>query len=554
MRPLAWSDVQQWRYHRIDEVRYLLSGQRDVVGAAAQDIRDACHRFTSQGLAATAARTKAGELIEKHEEHAYVLAEWMLASAELETGVSEVVALVDSAKELAEQGYSSIDAVGNVIGTQCDVELHGSGCLCASYQVRAQVMVGQACELAAEVDMRYRDRIRPLINGSLVLSEAGVRHGIAAGLPMLPESTWSPTEVAAWWSELSAEDKEQLISGHPDLIGNLDGIDAASRDRANRLRLPALLEQARSELAAIESELHAMRGGAALIFGGRGANAWLHTEVADRYYEAQARVADLETISEALATPRADREPVSLLTLDVTGARTKAAVALGNVDAAAHVGVYVTGRGTNITDTLAGALRQIGNVCNTVDGRIRTQEGLAMVAWLGYDAPQMGADPAVLTTGSAQQGAQGLASFVSGIDASRDSAHREVHLSVLGHSYGSTTGSFAATLLGTHVVDDLVLFGSPGTGVISLSEYALPQGNIWATAMPEGDIVPLLGPDFIFGKGATDLEGVNLLSNDATDWPGYHQAKDHWVGTHSAFLEPGTQTLIDIAQVVVGRK
>ena len=60
----------------------------------------------------------------------------------------------------------------------------------------------------------------------------------------------SAQEVASWWSSLSDDDKQWMIEQHPDVIGNLEGVDYTSRNQANRIMLPRLQPQAKEELDA----------------------------------------------------------------------------------------------------------------------------------------------------------------------------------------------------------------------------------------------------------------------------------------------------------------
>ena len=100
-------------------------------------------------------------------------------------------------------------------------------------------------------------------------------------------------------------------------------------------------------------------------------------------------------------------------------------------------------------------------------------DAVAAVTWLDYEAPQwdelLEPSHSVLLPLDAERAGAPLASFVVGIDAARE---RAPHLTLLGHSYGSTTAGFALQV-GTGV-DDAVLFGSPGLGT---SERRGPAGG-----------------------------------------------------------------------------
>lgn len=86
-----------------------------------------------------------------------------------------------------------------------------------------------------------------------------------------------------------------------------------------------------------------------------------------------------------------------------------------------------------------------------------------MVEFFGYDAPPGAVEAS--STVMANNGAPKLASFLNGIDAAREHGAGDAHITVAGHSYGSTTAGIAATLVNDGVIDDIVQFGSPGSGV-----------------------------------------------------------------------------------------
>lgn len=103
-----------------------------------------------------------------------------------------------------------------------------------------------------------------------------------------------------------------------------------------------------------------------------------------------------------------------------------------------------------------------------------------MVSFFGYDAP-----PGVIrasNTNMAQAGAEKLSSFLTGIDAAREHGAGDAHITVAAHSYGSTTAGIAATLVGDGVIDDLVQFGSPGSGVQDVGEFHVPEGHTYVSA------------------------------------------------------------------------
>ena len=103
-----------------------------------------------------------------------------------------------------------------------------------------------------------------------------------------------------------------------------------------------------------------------------------------------------------------------------------------------------------------------------------------MVEFFGYDAPPGAVEAS--STVMANNGAPKLASFLNGIDAAREHGAGDAHIAVAAHSYGSTTAGIAATLVGDGVIDDLVQFGSPGSGVQDVGEFHVPEGHTYVSA------------------------------------------------------------------------
>jgi hypothetical protein len=161
----------------------------------------------------------------------------------------------------------------------------------------------------------------------------------------------------------------------------------------------------------------------------------------------------------------------------------------------------------------------------------------AVVAWLGYPTPSM-LSLSVLTPRRAEAAAPALRAFVDEVAAARPAAR----LSVLCHSYGSVVCARAAEGL---PASDIVLFGSPGTGVDDVAALRTTAA-VWA------------------GLGAGDLVGrvphVRLrlpfvtvgFGTDPTS-PGFG-ARVFPAGdsAHSDYLKAGSESLDSIARIVMG--
>ncbi|MEU3473199.1 alpha/beta hydrolase [Rhodococcus sp. NPDC006774] len=358
---------------------------------------------------------------------------------------------------------------------------------------------------------------RRLVGGT---SAASVATAVAASVPR----DGSPAANAAFWSALSPAARTRLLVEQSALIGNLDGLPGRVRDSANRRVLAA----ERLRLRAVEVELQ--KELADNVFGGMFSDADAGLE------QTRTRLASLDAIDATLA-----QGARQLLVLDNSSyEETLAAVAVGDVDSATHVAVFVPGLDSTVHGNLLRYDGDMENVKDTVSQLV--SESAAAVTWLDYQAPQLGwslldPDRSVASDAAARAGADRLVPFLDGLDAARAS---DPHLSVLAHSYGSLT---AATALRDDTgVDDFVALGSPGFGTHSVADLRLPVGHVFA-AEAEGDIVADLGA---FGRDPGALDGVTVLSTERSD--GGHDS----IG-HSDYLTEGSTSGRNTALVVADR-
>ena len=262
-------------------------------------------------------------------------------------------------------------------------------------------------------------------------------------------------------------------------------------------------------------------------------------------------------------------DPISLLTLQDDGRRVKAAVAQGDVDHAKHIATFVPGIGTTVEGSLHKYIRQAGNLRQAAadQGNIPLKD-VATISWLGYDAPgepKFGNLGDIASPNLAKAGSDRLAGFLTGMQASREYGAGDAHMSIVGHSYGSTTSGMAATKVKHGVIDDLALCGSPGMGTYDANDYRVDRNHLWVSGVPKGDSVQgiggaKIGPYGGLGKNPMDPDsGFTHLSDDATGAPNYNRdapPSDTSLNfdNHSIYLENGTETLQDFGRVVAGVK
>jgi len=219
------------------------------------------------------------------------------------------------------------------------------------------------------------------------------------------------------------------------------------------------------------------------------------------------------------------------------GAQGRVAIGIGDVDTADHVAVMVPGLGSDVRSYLA----PLTDSALRVQDRAQRAAGdspTATVAWMGYDAPEF---DDVAGDGAAERGADLLAADLLGWQEARDSLP---HLTVVGHSYGSTTAGTSMRDYRTGT-DDLVLVGSPGPNVETAAELRVPSGHVFVGGSSR-DPVSYLDR---FGADPThrDFGAIRFQAEDVT-----RNDTRLDVADHSKYFDPRTESLYNVARVVVG--
>lgn len=208
--------------------------------------------------------------------------------------------------------------------------------------------------------------------------------------------------------------------------------------------------------------------------------------------------------------------------------------ALGDVATADHVAVIVPGNGHD----LGNYLTERGPVAPRARGQllIRTMQAMAphrrvaVVVWVGYHAPPGLA--AAASNGPARAGARDLARLT-------DYLPRSAHLTLIGHSYGSTVCGLA---LASARAEDCVALGSPGMGVWRGAELGTGT-HLWA-AQAESDWIRWFPRARLgrLGLGRSplhpDLGATRFGTGDVTG--------------HCGYYAEGSESLCNIARIAVG--
>ncbi|MFF4342218.1 alpha/beta hydrolase [Kitasatospora sp. NPDC001540] len=324
--------------------------------------------------------------------------------------------------------------------------------------------------------------------------------------PYVPDNT-DPARSAAWWRSLTPEQQQSLLALHPELVGRLDGLPATVRDRANRLVLAQRLD--------------GLEAGNA-----RGSGL--------TYEQWGSLQSGLRALAERLDGEGGEHgeQPLLLLALDPDGDG-RAVVASGDPDTADHTAVLVPGTGTTLRQ-VPGQLDRIGLLRDAGQQAAGPGQRVAVVSWLGYDAPE--ADGSVLTTDRAEAGAADLRRFTGGLRVA-GGGHRS-HLTVIGHSYGTTTVGAAAAGGAGLQADDLVAVASPGMAAEHAADLHLDPAHVWVgTARDDGVSLATgttLGPD-----PTLPAFGARSIGIDTSG--------------HSGYWDPGSESLANQGRIIAGR-
>jgi alpha/beta hydrolase family protein len=373
---------------------------------------------------------------------------------------------------------------------------------------------------------------------------AGAADPADAALATAPDGHASPAEVKTWWDGLSRTAQLALLAASPGSVGNRDGIPPWARDAANTVALDRDL----ADWGQLEEE------------------GLLTDDEAKWLGNARAARDAREAIGQGLDP--VTREPIrtQLYLYDPTafGGDGAVAVSAGDLGTADNVAVVVPGFGT---DGESAAYQ--GERALTLYEASRNLDGgqtNASMFWIGYDAPDNapwdeGWDGAgVVSEDLATRGGDRLADTVDGLRDSRNGT--PAHLTVIGHSYGSTTLGHAAHDHGLPA-NDLVFVGSPGVGgdTDHADDLRIDPDHVWAGANSRDPIAALgnhgwfhlesamfgagLGDDPVedaFGAHRFEAESTTRADDDGLDA----------LADHAKYFDHDTESLYDIGQVVNG--
>ncbi len=533
---VTWSDIRRWDPEKIGLLAHSLVDTSVVLTEDMEALERLSESLEWTGAAADAARAEIHSL-----RGGYVRASDQLTS--IGTCVEDlayamyplVASVLDCDREARESGADITDDGGVVdrmpLYSSASEDAWGLG---RDRLRRIRDLRDRATELLTRAQYLDMEGVATLADSlSATGADVSTVPAAARGLDAAPAEPAVPTRKsapanAAFWDSLTMADRTRLLVDRPDLIGNVDGFPAVVRDSANRRMLVS--ERTRLEKVATDLQNRLNHN----IFGGILDNADAGLA------QTRKRLAALDAITATL--DQGDRQ---LLVLDNrSGEDTLAAIAVGNVDTATHVAVFVPGLDSDVQGDLRRYDEDMDSLKTTVEQLLPKDppETAACVTWMNYQAPHLGwnllnPDRSVVSGSAAIAGGERLSTFLDGLDAARA---EDPHLSLLGHSYGSLTAAYGVRGADDTGVDDLVVVGSPGLGTGTVAELSVPPGHIFVGEASD-DRVADLG---VFGTDPSRLEGTEKLP---TEGSGYLPA----VG-HGGYFAESTTAQHNSALVVAG--
>ncbi|WP_327162998.1 alpha/beta hydrolase [Streptomyces zaomyceticus] len=347
-----------------------------------------------------------------------------------------------------------------------------------------------------DLDKRY---------GGAHAQEDATRVAAFAGIDKkdIPDGT-DPQRSADWWKGLDEEDKRLYLAAYPEQIGGLDGLPTTTRDQANRTVLDMRLND------------YALREGS-LGYHDRSSY--------------QGLLAMKDRLDKSDSAPEHKR--LHLLGFSTEGDG-RAIVAVGNPDKAAHTAVSVPGTDNqldNFTDSIDRAEKLQDSAGAWSEGG---SEDVAVIAWLDYDAPEL--DASVATPARAENDAETLRDFTHGLRVSHEGERS--HMTVIGHSYGSTMVGTADSGGRGLDTDDMIVVGSPGMNVDRADQLHVSPSRLWVGVGSDDGVVNWAADKTLGPNPADSGFGAEHMYVDTSE--------------HSDYWNDGSQSLDNQGRVIAG--
>lgn len=203
------------------------------------------------------------------------------------------------------------------------------------------------------------------------------------------------------------------------------------------------------------------------------------------------RLADIAGIRKSLTTP--DSHLVFVARPEDPSQMIPAAVSVGDPYAAEHISVTVPGVGSTTRKSLPIMTAEIGELvkeAQAITKVTKMPDSVAAIAFMGYQPPLTMTSPEMLDDDLAQAGAQSLRSFLGSLNSAAKPGHTTA---LFGHSYGSLMSGIALKGGASAMVDNAVLYGSPGFQAAAPADMGLRSEQVFVMSAPDDVIANQIG-------------------------------------------------------------
>ncbi|MBW4715704.1 alpha/beta hydrolase [Saccharothrix obliqua] len=368
----------------------------------------------------------------------------------------------------------------------------------------------------------------------------------------VPGPGTDPKQVAAWWKSLTKEQQDELLRTRFQELGQLRGLPSDVLDHANRARIQDDLQRFGAERDRLQEQMDERARELGLDPKKSGdltklLNDPRYASLSEQRQEAatkaenaekvQKSIADAEKLAKEKGWYKPDGTPdVRIMAWDPYGPRGDGATAIayGNPDTAANLAVCVPGTGSTLDSF---SVDQAGNLRHAMGA-----DGNATIQWLGYDAPGW----SIGEVDNPAQAKEGGANLVADVAGYRAAGVPGQHLTVIGHSYGSTTVGYAG--MNGLAADDIAFVGSPGVGASNANQLSVGPGHVYAGATEHDPVVQGTSSDWFTADGSSvgpydDRFGAKVFGT--TDGA-------NALGAHSQYYHPGSESVDNLAKIATG--
>ncbi|AWE42051.1 MULTISPECIES: alpha/beta hydrolase [unclassified Actinobaculum] len=350
---VTWAQIAKWKASSLDGFLDMLISARKRGMAVGDYISQTDVSTGWRGAGAEAAQDRLNQIEASCEYLLANIGDLIMATSTAQDGVGEVELALNEALSWAGYWNFSISESGEVIDPHpYDVGIH------ANPEAReladehnaalenTRMAVDAAMSKTDEVDRTYQQALAKIASGEVSEVEA---LDDTPGVPDAPPENASTEQVAAWWNSLTEAERNAMFDKYYRRLGNLDGIDAATRDKANRRAFE-------EDYRVIEEELEELDKRFATFPDRRatGLNeepmAPGDSEKMQRWSDLHHRKTDIEAIRNALDGANGDTQLLlyESRTDEPGHTMTHAAIAVGDVDTADNVTTYVPGMTTTV--------------------------------------------------------------------------------------------------------------------------------------------------------------------------------------------------------------